>query len=169
MNKAFKYWAFVLLVILITAAIWKASTLEPQPTSSPSASESITPSPSESLNISGCYVNLNDTNKYVLNILSVEGTEFSAFVGYYNDGFDSSSGTYIGTYKNSILDGIYSFEAEGSDNQRELVFKYVSGDFIAGFGDYEMVDGVERLISLESVKWFPKYTYSRADSCDSPK
>jgi hypothetical protein len=138
------------------------------PTSSPTSSET-SPSPSQTLDISGCYVNWNDTNKYVLNILSTEKERFKAFVGYYNDGFDSSSGEYVGTYENGLLDGLYTFTAEGFDNQRELVFKFVAGKFVAGFGDYEIVDGVELLKSLESVKWLTKYTYSQSNNCDPPK
>lgn len=168
MKAAFRSWALALLLIVIAASIWKASTLIPQPSNSPSNSESVTPSPSHSLDIADCYVNLNDTNKYVLNISSVNDEKFAAFVGYYNDGFDSSSGPYEGTFKDSILDGIYSFTAEGTDNKRELVFKYVSGNFIAGFGEYQIVDGVEKLKSFESIKWMPKYTYSPSDNCSPP-
>lgn len=169
MKSAIKNWAFLMLILLIGVSIWKASTLLPTPSNTPTQSESVTPSPTQSLNLIGCYVNINDTNKYVLNILSMDGDQFTAFVGYYNDGFDSSSGEYIGSFKNQILDGIYSFVAEGSDNKRELVYKYVDGNFIAGFGEYKMVDGVELLTSLESVTWLDKYTYEPATDCDPPK
>lgn len=166
MKEAFKNWAFVLLLGLIALSIWKASTLLPDPTVSPTISHS--PTPSATANVSGCYVNLNDDNKYVLDIYSVDENQFTAFVGYYNKGFDSSSGEYVGSFSGQILDGIYSFIAEGSDNRRELVFKYQDGNFIAGFGEYKMVNGTELLVNLHSVKWMDKYTYSPAEDCSAP-
>ncbi len=168
MKEAFRNWAFALLLVLIVASIWKASTLlpEPLPTTSYSQTTSATPTISD---ITGCYVNFNDRNKYTLEIEKLNGNQFSAFVAYYNDGFDSSSGKYIGSFTNNILDGIYSFASEGSKSKRELVFKYVDGHFIAGFGDYQMVDGVELLTSLQSVNWFEKYTYLPASDCSPPK
>lgn len=169
MKRAFRYLAPLLLIVLIGGAIWQASNSLPTPTNSPSNSESVSPTPSQTLDLTGCYVNFNDTNKYVLNILSQTQSEFTAFVGYYNDGFDSSSGQYVGTFNDQILDGIYSFTSEGSDSKRELVFKFTDGNFVAGFGEYEMVDRVEKLTSLESVKWLPKYTYSPAEDCSPPK
>jgi hypothetical protein len=166
MKSAFKSWAFILLLGLIALSIWKASTLLPAPSASPSISHS--PTPSATTEISGCYVNHNDENRYVLNIDSVDENQFTAFVGYYNKGFDSSSGEYVGSFSGQILDGIYSFVAEGTDNRRELVFKYVDGNFIAGFGEYKMVNGTELLVSLHSVKWMEKYTYSPAEDCSAP-
>lgn len=168
MKTAVKNSALGLLIVLIIASIWKASTLIPEPTNTPTQSESVSPSPTQTFDLVGCYVNFNDSNKYVLKILSFDGVDFTAFVGYYNDGFDSSSGVYVGSFRNQILDGIYSFTSEGSDSKRELVFKFEDGNFTAGFGEYEMVEGVELLTSLNSVKWFDKYTYMPNSDCDPP-
>lgn len=166
MKEAFKSWAFILLLGLIALSIWKASTLLPAPSASPTFTNS--PSPTATIDITGCYVNLNDENKYVLRIQSFNEIQFIAYVGYYNKGFDSSSGEYVGSFDGQILDGIYSFVAEGLDNRRELVFKYVDGNFVAGFGEYKMVDGTELLISLHSVNWLAKYTYFPTNDCTAP-
>ncbi len=166
MKEAFRNWAFALLLVLIALSIWKASTLIPEPLPSRTLTNSASPTPTD---LSGCYVNWNDTNKYTLKILTFEDRKFTAFVGYYNDGFDSSSGNYVGSFNNQILDGIYSFSAEGTENKRELVFKYVDNEFIAGFGKYKVVDGVELLTSITNVKWFEKYTYSPATDCNPPE
>lgn len=144
----------VFLILMVIATVWRVSTTNSEPS---------TPT------ITGCFVNFNDSNKYVLEISELKGENFKAFVAYYNNGFDSSSGTYEGKFKNSILDGIYSFTAEGTDNKRELVFKYIEGDFRAGFGEYVNVDGVERLTSRKSVKWFKNYTYSPSRDCGPPR
>lgn len=144
----------VFLLLLVIASIWRVSTTNAEP---------LAPT------ITGCFVNFNDSNKYVLEISELKGENFKAFVAYYNKGFDSSSGTYQGKFKNSILDGIYRFTAEGTDNKRELVFKYIEGDFRAGFGEYVNIDGVERLTSQKSVKWFKNYTYSPSRDCGPPR
>jgi hypothetical protein len=93
----------------------------------------------------------------------VIGNEFTGRLVYDNYQFDSSQGTYNGKWENNELFGVYVFVAEGEESARDMIFKYESGNFIVGWGDYVTVDHYDQLLDRSTVVWDPKYTYGPAD------
>ena len=86
-------------------------------------------------NVIGCYIATLSQDVYTLNILSVEGENVSGTLSFKNFQKDSSSGTFVGTYKDDILRGIYSFDSEGMHSDLEVIFKKTEEGFIRGYGD----------------------------------
>ncbi|MEY4322362.1 MAG: hypothetical protein RL410_143 [Actinomycetota bacterium] len=84
---------------------------------------------------------------------------------YDNYQFDSSQGEYIGEYINKELLGIYSFNAEGTFSQRDLVFKKVGASFVEGFGDMQTIGNYDHLLDPEAVTWDSLFTFEPETSC----
>jgi hypothetical protein len=153
----FKKLVAVAVTVLVTACSTPVPTHSPSPTPTTS-SPSATVSP-----IVGCYVIFNGQNRYALQITDVTGNEFKGRLVYDNYHFDSSQGTYNGTWENNELFGVYVFVAEGEESARDMIFKYEDGNFIVGWGTYVTVGHYYQLQDRSTVVWDPKYTYSPAD------
>lgn len=86
--------------------------------------------------IVGCYVARTPSKDvYTLNVQSQIGDNVSGNLAFKNFEKDSSSGTFIGTYKDGILLGDYSFRSEGMDSVMQVAFKKSGNDFVRGYGD----------------------------------
>ncbi|HLP86768.1 MAG TPA: hypothetical protein VK153_02735 [Candidatus Paceibacterota bacterium] len=123
-----------------------------------------TPIVSES-SIKGCYVSIRNKDVYTLEIRKDEGSHIEGVLAYNNYGYDSSSGTFIGTYANGILSGNYSFEAEGAHSERQLIWKKEGNNFVQGFGDTETFDGKEVISDINKVVYNPSFTFEKRDNC----
>lgn len=93
--------------------------------------------PAPQVSIKGCYVSHLMKDVYTLNVQSQQGETFTGILSFKNFEKDSSSGTYIGTYKNGILLGNYSFKSEGMDSVMEVIFKKSGDTFVRGFGNMD--------------------------------
>jgi len=85
--------------------------------------------------IVGCYAVVFNKDVYTLNIQSQSGENFSGTLAFKNWEKDSSSGTFVGTYKDEILLGDYSFQSEGTYSVMQVIFKKTGDDFIRGYGE----------------------------------
>jgi hypothetical protein len=85
--------------------------------------------------IKGCYIAYLAKDVYTLSVLSQDGESFDGKLSFKNFEKDSSSGTYVGTYKNGILLGDYSFSSEGMNSVMQVIFKKSGNNFIRGYGD----------------------------------
>ncbi len=83
-------------------------------------------------NIKGCYSSIIQKDVYTLNIQVQSEEKFIGTLKFKNFEKDSSSGTYVGTYKNNILSGEYIFQSEGSTSTMLVMFKKIGDDFIRG-------------------------------------
>ena len=88
--------------------------------------------------IAGCYAAVTGKDIYTLRIESQEGENFSGTLAFKNFQKDSSSGTFVGTYRNGILLGDYAFRSEGMDSVMQVAFKRVGDNFIRGYGEVSM-------------------------------
>jgi hypothetical protein len=158
----------LLVVVGVVALLSGCSTISP--TTSPTTSPSVTPSsssptsPSPQL-IIGCYGVWQGKNHYNVEILTYVNTQFTGLMTYDNYQFDSSQGSFDGYLTDGILLGVYRFTAEGSANERELIFKQSGDALIQGFGDMEMDNGREIFVDPATVTWDPRFTYTRESQC----
>lgn len=117
------------------------------------------------INVVGCYVAKIAKDRFVLDITDQNGKDVKAKIAYLNFEKDSSTGTFIGTYEEGILDGIYSFSSEGIDSQRELIYRQVKNGFISGFGPIEMVGDLEKLKRPLDLTWNSTFIYVPSSDC----
>lgn len=97
--------------------------------------------------ITGCYVSHLGNDVYSLNIVSQQGESVSGTLVFKNFQKDSSAGTFIGTYKDGILLGNYSFRSEGMDSVMQVIFKRQGADFVRGYGPVDATGTVFTEIS----------------------
>jgi len=103
------------------------------------------------VSIAGCYAVVFNKDVYTLNVGSQSGENFSGTLAFKNFEKDSSSGTFVGTYKNGILLGDYSFQSEGMYSVMQVIFKKTGDDFIRGYG--ETTEGGIRFADTSNVTY----------------
>lgn len=116
-------------------------------------------------NIIGCYVAKIAKDRFILDITEKNGKEVKAKIAYLNFEKDSSTGTFVGTYEDGILDGIYSFRSEGMDSRREVIYRQVKNGFISGFGPIEMVGSLEKLKRPLDLTWNSTFFFVPSSDC----
>ena len=119
-------------------------------------------------NIAGCYVGKLAKDRYVLSITEQIGINIKANIAYLNYQKDSSNGTFVGTYRDGILNGIYSFRSEGMDSRRELFYRQVNKGFIPGYGPIEMIGDEERMKRPLNLKWNSSFVFLPSTNCTIP-
>lgn len=115
--------------------------------------------------IVGCYVAHLAKDIYTLQIQSEEGGVATGILAYNNFEKDSSSGSFVGTYTDGILLGEYSFNSEGMESNRQVVFKKVGDTFVQGFGDVKVVDNKEVFKDMSKVTYDSKSTFIKSSNC----
>ena len=120
-------------------------------------------SKTQSQSIKGCYIASLGQDVYTLKIESEESGEFTGSLSFKNFQKDSSSGTYIGTYKDGILLGDYSFQSEGMFSVMQVIFKREGDIFIRGFGDLN-ADGT-RFADLNNITYDSNQTFALTMDC----
>lgn len=131
------------------------------------AAESIlTTEEAQALNVTGCYVASANGDVFVMDINYHDNTTVTADIGLLPFQKDSSKGLFVGNYENGILHGIYTFESEGVQSERELYFKQDNGSFLPGSGPVEVIDNkLERFQRPLNFKWDAEYRYSPGEEC----
>lgn len=115
--------------------------------------------------IKGCYIAHLAKDVYTLSVLSQDGESFYGKLSFKNFEKDSSSGTYVGTYKNGILLGDYSFNSEGMDSVMQVIFKKSGNSFIRGYGDLNG-EGT-RFIDLSKITYDNLQVFEAQTDCAS--
>lgn len=120
----------------------------------------------QALNIENCYVANANGDIYVLDVTYHENATVTANMGYKPYLKNSSKGLFVGTYENGILHGIYTFETENGESERELYFKEDEGSFLPGTGPVEVIDKrLERFQRPLNFKWDTVYRYAPGEEC----
>ncbi len=89
----------------------------------------------QKVSVEGCYVaHIEQKDVYTVHIVSQEGKAVSGNLSFKNYEKDSSSGTFVGTYENSILLADYTFNSEGMTSVMQVIFKKVDSGFVRGYG-----------------------------------
>ena len=117
--------------------------------------------------IKGCYVARLDKDVHTLTISDDNNGKATGALVFKNFEKDSSSGIFTGTFKDGILLGDYSFESEGMNSVRQVIFKKDKDKFIEGFGPVTVVDNRESLNDILDVTYDQKLTFVKSATCDN--
>lgn len=117
--------------------------------------------------IKGCYVATNEKDLYTLNIQSKDGDKITGTLKFDNYQKDSSSGSFVGSYKDGILLGDYSFYSEGMNSVMQVIFEKYGEDFVRGFGELN-ADG-QKFTNLDNITYDPSSALAvfRKSECGS--
>ena len=114
--------------------------------------------------ISGCYIGKLAKDIYYLNILSQSDNAVTATIFYNTFEKDDSTGDFAGSYTNGLLDGLYTFNSEGSTSERELIFKGGKNGFTAGYATPDPNNGTYFFRPL-SISWEKQFAFLPATGC----
>lgn len=117
--------------------------------------------------IVGCYKAIIAKDVYTLSITDEINSLVNGTLTYNNFEKDSSSGTFIGTYKDGILMGDYSFDSEGMHSVRQVIFKKDGDNFVQGFGSAKMVNDKEVFTDLSTISYDSKNIFIKSESCSN--
>lgn len=82
----------------------------------------------------GCYVFNDGKDKVSLEITEI-GSEIKGKLNYDFAEKDKNKGTFAGELKNGMLVANYTFQSEGMESVRQVVFKVQNDTLIEGYGD----------------------------------
>ena len=108
----------------------------------------------------GTYVANISKDIYTLTISSQEGESIKGELDIKNFEKDSSTGTFVGTYKNGILLADYTFKSEGTISVNQVIFKKIAEGFVRGYGDVDEATGT-RFADLNTIKYDLSVVYKK--------
>jgi hypothetical protein len=114
----------------------------------------------------GCYISRLGKDVYVFNILNSQGGLVSGRLSYKNHQKDSSSGAFLGIFRDNILLGDYSFVSEGSSSIRQLIFKKTGNNLVQGFGPTTTAGDREVFVNTNDIVFDTNATYSSSNDTD---
>jgi len=119
----------------------------------------------EDPSIVGCYVAKLAKDVYVLNIQSDTNNNVSGMIAFNNYEKDSSSGSFVGTYKDGILLGDYVFSSEGMDSTMQVVFKKQGDAFVRGYGSVKTEGDKVIFENLAEIAYDNNVVFTRNVNC----
>jgi hypothetical protein len=126
----------------------------------------LTTEEAEAENIKGCYFAEANSDLLIMDLTYHENTTVTGNLAYQLFQKDASKGSFVGTYENGILRGIYTFTSEGMDSERELFFKRTGKGFVPGYGPVEIIENrLERLQRPLQIEWDNEYKYNPGEEC----
>lgn len=115
--------------------------------------------------IKGCYLYTANRDTFQLAITAVDGKNIEGSLLYNFAEKDDSKGNFKGTFQAGQLYGEYSFQAEGKESVRQVIFKKQDDGFIEGFGDVKEVNGKETFTDSAKISFSNGLKFTRTDSC----
>jgi len=116
--------------------------------------------------VKGCYFADANSDLFIMDLTYHENTTVTGNLAYQPLQKDISKGSFLGTFENGILRGIYSFSSEGMDSERELFFKREGDGFIPGYGPVEVTNNkLERFQRPLQITWEKNYKYKPGEEC----
>lgn len=88
-------------------------------------------------NISGCYAYHVMQDSALLK-LNISGTNVTGTLSYHLYEKDNNSGSISGTLQDSLIVADYTFQSEGMNSVRQVVFKMNNDTLTEGYGDIAM-------------------------------
>ncbi|MES2416971.1 MAG: hypothetical protein V4541_02225 [Bacteroidota bacterium] len=97
-----------------------------------------------------CYVYSNNKDSASLTV-TTNGPNISGKLAYYLFEKDSNTGTIKGELRGDTLIADYTFNSEGIESVRQVVFLKKEGKLLSGFGEVVEKDGVTRFKDLSKL------------------
>ncbi len=114
--------------------------------------------------IEGCYVQKLAKDVYTLNVQEENNGAITGTLKFDNFEKDSSSGTFMATYKDEVLLGDYAFASEGTNSIMEVAFKKSGDNFVRGFGEVDVKGDTVTFQDITKITFDPKDTFMKV-SC----
>ena len=116
--------------------------------------------------VKGCYFAEANNDLFIMDLTYHENATVSGNLAYRPFQKDSSKGSFVGTYENGILHGVYTFTSEGMDSERELYFKRDSKGFLPGYGPVEVINNkFEKFLRPLQLEWDKEYKFFPGEEC----
>jgi hypothetical protein len=119
--------AMFLLGLMIALFACKKVDSLPQPTSTPTTSETTTPQKE-------CYAYNGNGSNIQLQIVQ-NGNQVAGTLMYALAEKDHNAGTIKGKLENNILLADYTFRSEGIESTRQVIFQFKNKQFVEGYGE----------------------------------
>jgi hypothetical protein len=117
-------------------------------------------------NVKGCYFAEANNDLFIMDLTYHDNSTVTGNLAYQPFQKDTSKGSFVGTYENGILHGVYTFTSEGMDSERELYFKRDGQGFLPGSGPVEVINNkFEKLQRPLQLKWDSEYKYKPGEEC----
>ena len=117
----------------------------------------------------GCYVAHLAKDVYALDIQSDTNGAVKGTLAFNNAEKDSSSGTFTGTYTDAdaTLLGDYTFNSEGVQSVRQVIFKKEGNTFVEGFGATTVVGNRESFTAPINVTFDTSAVFMPSSGCSA--
>ena len=104
--------------------------------------------------LTGCYRMTKDKDTGSLN-LSVTGNKVSGKLEYKLFEKDSNKGIISGIVRDSLIIADYTFQSEGINSVREVVFLIKGNSLLEGYGEIRIVGDTSRFVGSGRLKFMP--------------
>lgn len=151
---------YILGLTMLTCAMASCTGLGNKSKETEASNKIITDEP-----IKGCYLYTVNRDTFQLAITAVDGKNIEGSLLYNFAEKDDSKGNFKGTFEFGQLIGEYTFQGEGKESVRQVIFKKQENGFIEGFGDVKEVEGKQTFIDPEKISFSNGIKFTRMDSC----
>jgi hypothetical protein len=108
----------------------------------------------------GCYAwNINKDSAFLQ--LDISGSEVTGSLKYFMHEKDNNSGNLKGIVKDSIIDSYYSFQSEGQNSVREVVFKIQDQGLVEGYGDIIMNGDTAKFKNISTLQYHDDHVFNK--------
>lgn len=109
-----------------------------------------------------CYIYDANGSKVELQITNSDN-EISGNLNYQLKEKDSNKGTFKGVVQDSILIATYTFQSEGMESSREIVFKIQDNQLIEGYGEQVVEGSNAKFKDVKSIAFSSSMPLSKTD------
>jgi len=115
--------------------------------------------------IKGCYLYTVNKDTFQLAITAVNKNDVEGSIIYNFYEKDDSKGTFNGHFDGNTLKGDYTFQSEGSNSVREVIFKKTQTGFVEGTGEVTVVNNKAVFSQPGSISYENGIAFTRSETC----
>lgn len=109
-----------------------------------------------------CYLYAKNKDTATLTVNS-DGNKVTGSLGYNLYEKDKNAGTFTGIVKGDTIIATYTFQSEGKNSIRDVVFLKQGDQLTEGFGDVEEIKGEIKYKDISKLKFSNSIVFSKTD------
>ena len=109
-----------------------------------------------------CYLYAKNRDTATLSVKS-DGNKVTGTLGYNLYEKDKNSGTFAGIVKGDTIIASYTFQSEGKQSIRDVVFLKQGDQLTEGFGDVQEINGEMKYKDISKLKFGNSIVFSKTD------